>query len=204
MTEEAKSGSYLGQAWLVIILAILYGAALAAVQIGWSDRIETNKRNKIYDRIPNLVGSEAIVVEERLVTGKDGREKTVYRVADTEGSLIAWVLRAEGQGFADNIELLVSVDPLFTTIKGMSVISQKETPGLGDHITSPERFTGQFAGITALKPLTVVKETASAPHEIQAVTGATISSESVTTIINRAIDNFKQPVLQSERERETT
>ena len=79
----------------------------------------------------------------------------------------------------------------------MYVLGQKETPGLGDYITG-EEFRNQYTGKPADvdKPLVVVKADADDSNEIQALTGATISSDSVTDIVNRALANYKTPVLQ--------
>ena len=45
----------MGQAWLVILLALLYGGALAGVQTRLSPKIAENKKNETYSVIPALV-----------------------------------------------------------------------------------------------------------------------------------------------------
>ena len=76
---------------------------------------------------------------------------------------------------------------------GMKVLGHKETPGLGDKIEQPP-FTDQF--LDARTPLRSVKATPAQPGEIQTVTGATISSRTVVTIINNATTRW-QPLLQA-------
>ena len=106
------------------------------------------------------------------------------------------VLPAAGQGFADRIELLVGLDVQASTITGLYVLDQKETPGLGNFIAGAD-FQAQFAGKSADEPLVVVKtDPASGTGEIQALSGATISSESVAEIVNRAIAGLKEPIRQ--------
>ena len=73
---------------------------------------------------------------------------------------------------------------------GIFVLSQKETPNLGDSITSGPKFTDQFRGKPTAPPLTVVKSAPSEDHDIHAITGATISSESVAAIVNQAISRL--------------
>jgi electron transport complex protein RnfG len=102
---------------------------------------------------------------------------------------------ASGQGFADRIELLVGLNTDLSTITGLYVLNQKETPGLGNLITSDELFLNQFAGKSTEEPLVAVKtDPVAGSNQIRALTGATISSESVADIVNDAMDNLKGPI----------
>ncbi len=204
MSETPEQGGYISQAWLVILLALLYGGALAGVQTTLGPLIEENKRQETYRQIPGLVGipepvsdedRKKIDIQERTVEDDDGKRQKVYG-AFVEGSLKGWVLPAGGQGFADRIELLIGLDAELETITGMYVLDQKETPGLGDSIRNKELFRDQFAGKSTLEPLLVVKTSPAADNKILALTGATISSESVATIVNEAIAHWREPIRQ--------
>jgi H+/Na+-translocating ferredoxin:NAD+ oxidoreductase subunit G len=197
MSENTKSGNYIVQAWLVISLAILYGVGLAGMQINLADKIAENKRNETYNVIPDLVsGAVKENTVEIMVKAKDGKESKVYKAVDVGGNTVGWVLPAEGLGFADRIELLIGLDASLDKITGMYVIDQKETPGLGDYITRGD-FRKRFVGKPAATPIAVVKKDPTAKNEIKALTGATISSESVSGIINKAIGNLREPILSS-------
>jgi electron transport complex protein RnfG len=188
--------STIAQAWLVILLALIYGGALAGVQVGLGERIRANKRNETYDQIPSLIaGAVKDQIKEHSVVGANGKTTVVYEARDANGHCVGWVLPGSGQGFADRIELLVGLNPDLTTIRGMFVIEQKETPGLGNYITDADRFRNQFVGKQVTPPLTVVKSNPDPKHEIQALTGATISSESVSSIVNQTVANLKQAIL---------
>jgi electron transport complex protein RnfG len=194
MAETAQRGNYISQAWLVILLGLLYGGALAGVQTALSGKIEENKRAETYSVIPDLVpGADASQTQELLVAGENDKEGRVYQVRAADGSHVGWVLPGEGSGFADKIELLVGLDAQVTRITGMYVLNQKETPGLGDYITGAS-FRQQFRNTPAEEPLAVVKANPSASNEIRALTGATISSESVADIINQALANYRAPL----------
>ncbi len=195
MTQPTPSkGGYIGQAWLVILLALLYGGGLAGVENALSGKIEANKKAETYRVIPQLVaGTDPDSTQEIAVRGEHGKESLVYRIHRADGSHIGWVLSAAGQGFADRIELLIGLDPTVTSIRGMYVLNQKETPGLGDYITSAD-FQNRFRGKPADRPLAVVKTDPAADNEIRALSGATISSESVAAIVNRALANFREPL----------
>jgi Na+-translocating ferredoxin:NAD+ oxidoreductase subunit G len=183
-TRSPARKNYIVDAWLVIVLAMCFGAALAGVQSGLAPRIEANRRNDTLAQIPGLVpGAER---GER--TEEGGR--AVYRALDASGALAGWVVPGSGQGFADRIDLLVGLDAGRERITGLYVLEQKETPGLGDNITRPG-WRDQFAGKPAVRPLRVVKGRAGAPDEIEALTGATVSSEAVLRAVNEAVAGFR-------------
>lgn len=194
--------SNLVQAWLVLLLALCFGSALAAVQVNLSGIIAANKLNETLDRAPGLVprgggvktesgetSTSVNVTPGSIAVSSGGKTVSypLYRVS-RDGTLAGWVLKAGGQGYADKIELLLGLDPGQETITGLFILEQKETPGLGNKIITPE-WRSQFIGKKTDPPLVVVKgKTAGG---IDAITGATISSRAVTAIVNRTIGDVK-------------
>ncbi|BBO85365.1 hypothetical protein DSCO28_59310 [Desulfosarcina ovata subsp. sediminis] len=198
--------NYLVQAWLVLFLAVGFGVSLAGVQLALGPVIEQNKMNETLQKVPELVlGSEAAqkmaaenqaldITPKQIAVKKPGSEKfySVYQ-ASYQGTPKGWVIKTKGQGYADNIELLIGLTADLKSITGLFVLDQKETPGLGNKIIT-DAWRGQFINAPASAPLVVVKTGATKPGEIDAVTGATISSKSVTTLINSAITDLRQPL----------
>jgi electron transport complex protein RnfG len=179
-----KNG-YLGQAWLVLALGLAFGTALAGVQITLSGKITQNKVNDTIGQIPSLVPGARR--GEPVPIGNE----TVYRALDENGRQIGWVIPARGQGFADVLSLLVGLDSKAKTITGLYVLEQKETPGLGNRIENP-KWRSQFAGLDASRAVAATKNAPSAGrNEIKAVSGATVSSESVCAIVNEAVARMR-------------
>jgi electron transport complex protein RnfG len=69
------------------------------------------------------------------------------------------------------------------------VLSHSETPGLGEKITGTG-FISQFTNKSVQNQLVVVKRSVQKENEVQAITGATISSKAVTLAVNSAIDAY--------------
>lgn len=200
MSKQPKKGGYILQAWLVIFLALLYGGALAGVQIALGPKIAENKKNETYSVIPDLVpGSDKEQTEEVFVTGNKGKETKIYKAISTEGKHQGWVIPASGQGFADKIEVLIGVDQEVNQLTGFYVLDQKETPGLGDYITQPF-FRDRFKGIPTSKEIVIVKSDPKADNEVKSLTGATVSSESVSGIINSTLANLKSKIIEKAKQ----
>ncbi|MEE4300361.1 MAG: FMN-binding protein [Pseudomonadales bacterium] len=174
------SKSFLGQAWLVLVLGMIFGASLAGMQAMVAERIALNKLNETLSQVPVLV-PEADSGEKTSVG-----ETTVYK-ALKGGKIVGWVVPGSGQGFADKIEILVGCDAQARIVTGLYVLDQKETPGLGNKIVDDE-WRSQYEGKATDVTLEVVKRDVAAPQEIRSVTGATISSVAVSEIVNAALN----------------
>ena len=51
----AAKNNYILQAWLVILLGLLYGVGLAGIQVSLAAKIEKNKKNETFRVVPELV-----------------------------------------------------------------------------------------------------------------------------------------------------
>ncbi|MCK9548486.1 MAG: FMN-binding protein [Sphaerochaeta sp.] len=86
-----------------------------------------------------------------------------------------YIIPLEGPGLWGTIAIMVGLEEDLQTFSGVAIVSQNETPGLGARIEE-SWFTAQFKGKRA--PFTMVEEgTASANQEVDAITGATRTSE---------------------------
>lgn len=113
----------------------------------------------------------------KAVSGKDQ-----WFTAEKGGKVVAYVVPSESRGYGGEIKMLVAVKPTGEVID-YSITSSNETPGLGDN-ASKEPFRGQFKDKKEAN-LTVTKEP-SDKDDIQAMTGATISSRAVTLAVKNA------------------
>jgi electron transport complex protein RnfG len=82
---------------------------------------------------------------------------------------------------------MLGVDPNLKVLN-ITILSQAETPGLGDEVESKE-FRGQFIG-KSIENMEVVKT--SGTDKIQALTGATISSRAVTNSERAALEQLSK------------
>jgi len=204
-TGRLKKSSLI-QAWLVLLLAVGFGISLASVQLTLGPKIEQNKINETRERIPLLVlgkslankmeaENQTLTVQPRQIAVESTGKTKFYRIYETryQGNLRGWVVKTKGQGYADRIELLLGLSPDLGTITGLFVLDQKETPGLGNKIVT-DSWRNQFVHKPTVPPLKAVKTSTDAPGEIDAITGATISSKSVIGLVNAAIRDLHQPL----------
>lgn len=110
----------------------------------------------------------------------------IFYEGNVEGEI---AMSVTGGGFQGEIEVMIGANPFDGKIYRIKVINHSETPGLGAKITD-KSFENNFTE----KPFgnyIVVKRTATNPTEVEAISGATISAQKVTDIINKAINQMK-------------
>ncbi len=119
-------------------------------------------------------------------TGEEEEEDLVFGGYTADGQLIGYAVPNAGPGFQDTIRLLYGYLPQERKVVGMEILQSRETPGLGDKIYKDAAFVANFEKLS-IDPeiITVKKGRKSAPNEVDAITGATISSKAVVQIINR-------------------
>lgn len=117
-------------------------------------------------------------------SGTTGAEPSVYAGYTAAGRFVGYAVPASGAGFQDTIRLLYGYDPERDRVVGMEVLESRETPGLGDRIYKDETFVGRFRDLAVQPRVELVKEAPTAPNQVDAITGATISSAAVVTIVN--------------------
>lgn len=110
-----------------------------------------------------------------------------YIGLDASGSPIGYVFKSTPNGFSGAVEVVTGVN-IDEVVTGLRVGSHNETPGLGAK-SKDAQFYDQFTGKSSTSQIGVSK-TAASGNDIQAITGATISSVAISNGANASIDAF--------------
>ncbi len=181
---------FIHESWLILLMGATFAVLLAGAQTSLSSRIKENQEKALNEAIGTVV--PGTVTTERVKI--DGYDRDVFKCLDADGKTVGWAIDAVGMGFADKIRLVIGLSPDTATLSGLKVIDNIETPGLGNKIADegPDTFAEQFQGLQAAAGISVVKgKPDEAGNEIQAITGATISSNAVTKIVNEAVEKVR-------------
>lgn len=159
-------------------------------------------QSAIFHVLPDATTSSAFGFDESGGFSQAGSntagDDLVYAGYDAEHRLVGIAVEAHGMGYQDVIRLIYGYSPSVKAIIGIQVLESKETPGLGDKIEGDPDFLANFQRLdvsltqdqSALAhPIVPVKHgTKANPWEIDAITGATISSKAVASILNRSAE----------------
>lgn len=152
-------------------------AALSAALLGFSneftspiiaERHRETMETKMFEYFP-----EANEFEIEDVNGEE-----YYVVLDEEDVLgVAGIV--EPGGYGGVIEMMVAMD-VAGTVTGIEILSHSETPGISDEIEDSE-WQEQFVGLTIFDDIQLAQD-------VEAVSGATASSEGVTEGVRKGIE----------------
>jgi len=192
-----KVKHFFEQSWLLIVSSFFFGLLIAVANATWQDKILQNEEDKFNDlvvqMIPDANTTEIAMADVGIESGKGKKRTTsVRKVLASDGGCVGWAFVCEGSGFADKIKLVLTVDAAFEKLKGYGVLSSNETPGFGDRIKE-SYYRDQFAGspTTELVLTKLGDSTDNTDSKIVAISGATVSSEAVITIVNTFLGQVK-------------
>jgi electron transport complex protein RnfG len=171
MKEMLKYGFILG------FICFLSSSVLAIVNNVTEPKIRQQKEKEESSAFGELM-PESLRFEARYQD-----EKIIYYAAyDANNKLNGFIVKAKTKGYSSDIETAASLS-LKLEIIGIKILLQNETPGLGNRIAE-ETFLGQFKA-----------RCVDTLNEVQAITGATISSAAVINSVRDKIQELKERLL---------
>ena len=152
----------------IIFITIVVFASVGLVT--WTDsitkdKIEEQKEQQIQSMLKEMFPSMSEYTFE----------DDIYAIY-SDGAGVGYAFLAVGKGYGGDIDILIGLEDE-TTIKGITIISQSETPGLGSRIAESS-FASKFAGVNIDE--VALKQDGG---QIDAITGATISSRAVVDAV---------------------
>ena len=113
-----------------------------------------------------------------------------YYAAINGGKTAAYIFTESSKGYGGDVSVMTAIKP-DGTVAGVAILDVSgETPGLGQN-AAKESFFSQYIGLK--KGVSVLKNGAKTENnEVDAVTGATITSTAVTRAVNKALDDFEK------------
>ncbi len=192
VAKETSSPSSLRLVLTLAIAGLVSGMAIIGIYEATLPTITENKarelREAVFKVLPGVSQMQALVYRDGeliVVEAPDKDEPVIYGGYDEQGDFVGYAMPAAGPGFQDTIGILYGYNPAEKIVVGMEVLESRETPGLGDKIYKDAVFVGGFSALSVEPEIVAVKKgTKSQPNEIDAITGATISSKAVVRIIN--------------------
>lgn len=180
---------------VLTVITILSGAILSTWDMVTKPRIEAYKLQELKKAI-----TEVLPKFDRYEKIENDNINIYEGILGDSLNTVGIAFEAVGNGFQGKISIMVGITPDFETINGIKILEQIETPGLGTKIVAdptnkedPIWFQNQFKQLVTIPEIGVVKnKKPTKPTDIQAITGATISSEAVVNILNDRINQAKE------------
>lgn len=170
--------------FVLFVICVLVSAALAGTNLLTEDKIAEQQEKKS-EESRKIVLSVAESFTEQ--TTADG---TVYHVGTANGETVGFVFETSSKGYGGDVSVMTGITA-DGEISGVVILSHSETPGLGAN-AEREEFRNQYEQPVPQGELEVVKYQTPAQGQVEAMTGATITSKAVTSAVNSAVELYRE------------
>lgn len=199
-----ESGSTAAMIRTLGIVATVCGVLIVAAYQSSFDAVARNKRVALERAVFQVIPS-ARTIEPYLVLPSGGiapapRDAAAqgalrfYAAYEAGGALAGIAAEGAARGYADTVRVLYAWVPGCACITGLGIVSMRETPGIGTRILTDREFLANFQALdvrlnrelTGLaNAVKTVKHGAKThPWQIDAISGATVTSRAVGAAID--------------------
>lgn len=166
---------------VLTVIAVISGLVLAFTYAGTQTEIAFHQEQAKKMAVSEVLGG----IKDYETVKRNGTE---FYVGNLDGDKVV-ALEISGPGFQGQIRVMAGFNLTANKIIGIKILEHLETPGLGARIRG--EFKDQFSGKPILDKYVVVKKPPQGDQEIEAISGATISSNAVTSIVMKALNIIK-------------
>lgn len=176
-TKENRKALITATLCLLVICAVVT-LAVAGTRSVFQKRIDEQEWKTTQDEMSKLLKADEY--KEIKVSGKNNQG---YEASDSSGDVKGYLFITAAYGYGGDVSVMTAISD--GKVKGISVLdSSSETPGLGQN-ASEKSFTNQFEGLSSAPVVT--KSKATSDDQIEAMTGATRTTNAVSDSVAAAL-----------------
>lgn len=177
---------------LILVISYLYTRPI----------IENNKaealKAAIFRVLPGTTGFKILVLNNGKLNEADEKTQNPEKIflgLNIKNQITGFAIHGSEVGFQDNIGVIFGYKSEDKSIIGYEVLECKETPGLGDKIFKDEKFVKNITELNIEPEIVVVKKGEKKnQNDVEAISGATISSKAVVKLLNNSMNKWKLPI----------
>jgi len=188
-----------------LVFAALLGAVCAGLLTAARELTAARREaNAQAERIRHVLDALGVTYEagagpEQLVQvfEKDVRTEkrgglVFYEYVGSDGAVRAVATLFGGRGLWGPIKGILALEPDRRTVRRITIYEQEETPGLGGEIAT-RGFAKQFDGQRIVSPPQDAAQAGEAGLQVQAITGASMTSQRVKDMLNQVARQIVEP-----------
>jgi len=171
---------------MIVVLTVLCsfsGGLLATLRNGTAEKIEVQQLTFVKGPaiMAILDGASNDPIVDRFKIEDQGIERSFFiGVFNGEAGSVAF--ESSGKGFGGDIGIMVGVNASDDKILGVGITTHSETPGVGSKAKTDPSFAAQFKN----KPLSGAFQVKSDGGQVDALSGATVTSRGVSVALTDA------------------
>jgi len=177
---------------MVVVLTVLSafsGGLLAAIRNGTLDQIENQQLQFVKGPAIKAIleGASNDPISDRFKL-QDGDTERSFFIGKFDGKANTVALETYGKGYGGDVGVMVGINVDDDKLVGVGVTTHSETPGMGARAKEDPKFVAQYKGISVEDPIKVTQD----GGQINALSGATITSRAVSAASTEATEIYKR------------
>lgn len=170
---------------VLLAICIIIPLALSLTNKITKDKIAELDEKNSRETMADLIEADSFTEGEF----KNGDTEFTYYSAVKNGETVGFIFKTDEKGYGGDVSVMTAVNT-DGTVKSVAILDvSNETPGLGQNAAKESfysQYTNKKSGISLVK-----NGAESAKNEVNAVTGATITSTAVNKAVNKALKEFE-------------
>ncbi len=187
---------YIRLTGVLLIVCVVAAGVLSATNAVTYEKIAEQiiKENDAARRIVLPDATEFVKIDEGDLDGV--LDKPNYSIIEeiysgkSQDKIIGYTVKTVPKGYGGTVEIIIGIDTE-GNVKGIKMGENSETPGLGKNAATP-KFQEQFKGKNWDNGVSVIKNGTPKEDEVLSITGATVTSNAVTSGVNAALELAKE------------
>lgn len=182
----------------MVIITAFFTFILAFLNFSTADKIDFNKETELRKKVlyvfdidmPSDDPEEIKKIFDENIGEEKMGDEIIYTVEEN-GSIVGYAFPVRGSALWGSVVGYVGISADYSTMLGLDFVSHSETPGLGGRI-SEDFYKDQFRGLdlTPVSDNDYIIYRPAPGGNVDAIAGATLTSKSVSNILNEDIYNF--------------
>ena len=187
---KKKPSTLINMLVALLVITAVAGAVLGLVYSVTEDTIKKGEEEKNFKAIKAVLPLENVRFDTITIIHEETAFPCNLAYDTLSNTYKGIAIKTSESGFGGKIELMVGIT-FDDTIRGVSVLSHSETPGLGANMGKVlvEQFTDQKPGKNFILEVTKNKE--KEPEKVDAITAATITSVAFTNAVDKAYQVYE-------------
>ncbi len=177
-----KNNDVLSLIWKLGAICLAVAFILSVTNLVTAGKIEEMEKAASNSAMASLIAADEYKKIDNSLLLQD-EDTSFFEARNTDG-VIGYIVETVNKGYGGDVKVMTALSPDKKIIAINILSAADETPGLGQNATKPafyEQFNGKTEGVAVIK-----NGADSEKNEVNAVTGATVTSKAVKACVDEA------------------
>ena len=153
----------------LLIIGVVVAAVLSITNYFTAPRIDVRRQQALDQAMAKLIPNATFTLKSQ-----DAQQGITVYQSTQNGKVLGYIVCSSAMGYKSKVEVMTAFNEGYNVTGVVVTDCADESPGIGQKVGTDQAFLSQYVGYTA-------------EQSVDAITGATYSSQAVTDAVNQAV-----------------